>query len=210
MNELAKAIRHFIARDVIYVIGGGTVILSIAYWLDIDEKWKSYPAAIYWFGVGILYVVGYTIQELISLLGIIRTGSVRKLWRPIEFFYNRFTGSLWEDLESVDLQDANATVDWYGNERQIAKIERTITLKHISSTMGACALVSAFVVGSHFFVDYSGYDLAIASVIFAFTAVWIVMCWVKCGQEQQQTLVLSNWLKANVEAKDKQKHDQEE
>jgi len=54
MNELVKALKNFIVRDIIYIIGGASVILSFLYlFKKIGIITKDTPAAIYLLIAGI-------------------------------------------------------------------------------------------------------------------------------------------------------------
>ena len=67
MNELIKTLKNFLVRDLIYIIGGSTVIICLSYSFGILCK-SSLPTPYYLFIVGIAYAIGYTIQEIFSLV----------------------------------------------------------------------------------------------------------------------------------------------
>lgn len=62
MNELVKALKNFIVRDIIYILGGASVIISFLYLFGkIDIIRKETPTVIFLFIAGIGYVIGYSI-----------------------------------------------------------------------------------------------------------------------------------------------------
>ena len=61
MNELAKALKHFITRDILYLIGGGSVVCAFLYLFD-RLTLSPMPTAFYYLAAGIGYAVGYASQ----------------------------------------------------------------------------------------------------------------------------------------------------
>jgi hypothetical protein len=58
ISDLPKSIRDFLARDLIQIVGGGTVLTSFLYSsnrLPIDDI----PFAFTLLGIGLSYVIGY-------------------------------------------------------------------------------------------------------------------------------------------------------
>jgi hypothetical protein len=70
VKEIFGTLKDFIYRDIFYVIGGVSVLLSITLAFDIPavyEGWSGVYLAV--FG----YVVGYVLQEIISIVGLTTT-----------------------------------------------------------------------------------------------------------------------------------------
>ncbi len=76
MNELVKALGRFIRRDLVFIFGGASVMISF---LCYYGKWDSTPKipepSSLWivFGVGIAYFIGYAIQDGSSLTPFVTT-----------------------------------------------------------------------------------------------------------------------------------------
>ena len=65
MDEFIKSFKSFLYRDIFYILGGSTVILSFLYFLDLVQILKLETPLLV-FGIGISYVIGYTVQETFS------------------------------------------------------------------------------------------------------------------------------------------------
>lgn len=144
MSELIKIIRHFITRDVIYIIGGSIVILSFMYKFNRIST-TNLPVAFYILGAGVSYILGYTIQDTFSLLPFVKTRTRLQYNTFIQKLYKIFVGEdgKWELLMTINLDDARRELDSQGRERIQAQLERIITLKHIGMAIGSCGLVSS-------------------------------------------------------------------
>jgi hypothetical protein len=183
MDSIIKALQQFLTRDVLYILGGGSVIVSTSlYWgVTLPSKLES-PVAL--FVAGIAYVIGYIIQEVVSLTPILTTSHFTPN-KFITFIYKKFTN------HSLDIKEAvtnnTAFVELYPNlsERQVQQIERTITLKHVGATMGSNWLVSSI------FLILLAVDLGTKPMVFiAVTALFcslflLLMAWVKGAQQMQ-------------------------
>jgi hypothetical protein len=144
MSELIKALGRFVARDLIYVIGGATVILSFLYLfnrLSSDEL----PLAYSLFGAGLAYVVGYTIQDTWCLMRVVTMADYFEPNRFVRWLYLRFTREEWHPIERFDTYRAHRALYARETEKEnLAVFERVVSLRQVSATMGPCALVSAF------------------------------------------------------------------
>jgi hypothetical protein len=139
MNELEKAFRHFISRDVIYITGGGLIIFAFCYkFIPITDL--KLPTAIYLFLTGIAYVLGFVAQEVFSLIGIVSTGSAQP-GKFIKWLFRHWAGKEWK-INSFDIDRTTITIDEKANDKTLARIERIISLMQIGSTMAACFLVA--------------------------------------------------------------------
>jgi hypothetical protein len=68
MGELPRNVREFIVRDLIYIAGGGLVIVSFLYRFDRLPD-QDTPLAFYLLGAGAAYVVGSALQDIFSIVG---------------------------------------------------------------------------------------------------------------------------------------------
>jgi len=74
MVESLKALKDFIFRDILYILGGVSVILSILYAYDkMDVVCKDLSIFIVLYIVGISYVLGWLIQTTFSVFHIVTT-----------------------------------------------------------------------------------------------------------------------------------------
>ncbi len=68
VNELVSALRQFITRDLMYILGGSCALSSLLLLLDVSNPLLgslSTAGAFLW--VGVAYITGFSIQETLSL-----------------------------------------------------------------------------------------------------------------------------------------------
>ena len=140
MNELVKALKNFIVRDIIYIIGGTFVILSFLHLWDqncILEKFSKIeilqrtPSIIlYVVGIALAYVIAYGIQEFFSFLGLTRTSLYFQdnPNRVTQFLYNRYMNRQWQPLQPFDEDQASVTINRGASKNNMADLERRTIL----------------------------------------------------------------------------------
>lgn len=70
MNEFVKSLRNFLARDLLYIIGGTCVVASFLYLFGkLPEKQPPIPYLIILAGVA--YAIGYAVQDSMSFFPIV-------------------------------------------------------------------------------------------------------------------------------------------
>ncbi|WP_420598735.1 hypothetical protein [Neptuniibacter sp.] len=192
MNEIIKIINQFVVRDVLYILGGGSILASFAYSFGFST-FSDIQGGLLLFLAGIAYVVGYACQEFLSITPIITTSH----FKPSKFVYGtykRFTNTPKGKMLrwSTKLTNLNAFVDLYPNshERQIAQIERTINLKQVGTTMGSAWLITAIILTAKAISSHAPIDIVLAISIGFLSLVLLVIGWVKGFQQMHQLYLL--------------------
>ena len=156
MNELAKVFKNFIYRDIVYIIGGFSVILTFLHTIGkICLLTKIDCTAGYLYLAGIGYVIGYCIQDTASWIGIVTTAGYFKPGPIRIWFYERFTREKWEnvfpDINDQKKEDREKKIfqrlketEFKIKKKHRAEHERIISLMLIGTTIGPCGLISAF------------------------------------------------------------------
>jgi cell division protein FtsW (lipid II flippase) len=102
MKELVKALKNFIVRDIIYIIGGAIVIISFLYLhnrMDFLLKHANDDhTAVCLLLLGIAYAVGYCFQDTASWIGIVTTASYFRPWGILQWVYWRFEHRFWQNI----------------------------------------------------------------------------------------------------------------
>ena len=80
MGELVTALRHYIARDLVFLVSGGSVVATFLYVFSPVPILSGWPTISYVLAAGIAYVVGYAVQDICSLAGFVTTAPVQKPW----------------------------------------------------------------------------------------------------------------------------------
>jgi hypothetical protein len=165
MSKLVKSIRNFIVRDITYVVGGASVILSFLYvWGKIDVSKKTINITVvpesaniifYVIGFGLAYAVGYCLQEIFSLLHIVKTADYFRPRFPLRWLYRCLIGEKWEDVfpdipksrnrrweVTKRLRRANIMINEKASPDDKIHREWMSTFIMVCTTLGPCAMVT--------------------------------------------------------------------
>jgi hypothetical protein len=102
MDELVRALRYFVFRDVVYVVGGGVVIASYLYRFGRLPT-QDLPFALYALAGGIAYLVGWGLQDSFNLFWVVATAPIHSPGRVGRFLYWLFTRQQWPAADTFDL-----------------------------------------------------------------------------------------------------------
>jgi hypothetical protein len=182
ISDLPKSIRDFLGRDLIYIVGGGTVITSFLYSfnrLPIDDI----PLAFTLLGIGLSYVIGYAIQDLFSILRIVTTAQVPKPNRFLKWAYNRFENRSWEELPECNFNDVGQALESFlNNDRSKSHYERTISLLMLGATIGPCMSIAFIFIFVRWCLCPNSFDFVLFILSLLFGCVLVILCWLKAMQ----------------------------
>jgi hypothetical protein len=141
MDELVKTLRHFITRDIIYIIGGSSVLVSAMYYFEKLQDFQLELAG-YIFFAGISYVIGYTLQDIFCLLPGFTTCPRMTPNKLQKWLYKRFNRKEWEkpNLGNKNYFELPGRIT---NERMLAEHDRVITLMQIGTVVSPCFFISS-------------------------------------------------------------------
>jgi amino acid transporter len=157
-------------RDIIYIIGGSSLLLTLLYFFDnlqasieklsrIDRITRLFITMLF---VGFSYVIGYMVQDTSSIIGIVTTGSITKEdtddWIVREYIYERFTR---EEIQQslllsekdqklqANVQDgmesSRLKFEKNANRSERIFLHRVIALMQVGTTIGPCWLLCGFI-----------------------------------------------------------------
>lgn len=186
MDEFVKAVRRFIVRDLLYVIGGSLVMFAL---LSGLHKMPGPTAQVheYLFLCGMAYVAGYTVQDTTSMLGITSTRNISRPHRLARWCYERFSGERWAETR-VDRSDLLFLVTRVHSRLRLdilmAERERYITLMQMGTTMGPCCVLASLILLSQRFTPAPGdfCDLLLIVPLVIMGVLLTSLGWVKACQ----------------------------
>jgi len=195
MDEFFKALRHFLFRHLLFLAGGGSVVLSFAYAFGRLPA-RTDHGSIFLILAGISYVVGYALQDLCCTLFPCWTTAPKKInqwlktnpknWRRRCFrrLYFKYTGDRWHNIPRFfDFQKAEELLS---DERHIVWLERIVALLLISTIFAPCFLVSSVLLLTKMICrnwDCFAFFLAMAALIMV--PILGMLGWIKVGQLAQ-------------------------
>jgi len=146
IKEILGTFKDFIYRDLFYVVGGVSVLLSGSHAFDLPFKYTGWTG-VYMALLG--YVVGYSLQEIWSIFGVVTTSYKGPPKCFIRWAAKRFAPlEDWESLpclRQVDQKALRNCLDKHCSEYHRDRIGRTINLKQLGSSMGSSLLTTTII-----------------------------------------------------------------
>jgi len=190
VNSLVKALTKFFLRDLVYILGGGSIILSLLY---VYGKLPAGNLGIitYFIGIGLSYAIGYAVQDVLTLLRLVRTKAGVSPNKFAAYLY-RFFERRPLDFQTVINQQYEDAKRWLykeAPERFRIDHERTESLKQIGTVLGPCFALAGIVVlfgGSIKTNVPFNVALGVGAILLGI-ALWC-LGWVKVTQQAQYLL----------------------
>ena len=182
ISDLPKSVRDFLTRDLVYIVGGGTVLTSFLYSSNRLPN-GDIPVAFTLLGIGLSYVIGYAIQDLFSISRIVTTAQVPKPNRFLKWAYERFENRPWEDLPECSFDDVDHAVQSFlDNDLYRAHYERTISHLMLGATIGPCMLIAALFVFVRWCYHRNLFDFVLFALSLLLGCGLVILCWLKAIQ----------------------------
>ena len=190
MDELAKTLKHFITRDILYLIGGTSVVCAFLHLFDRLPIWPL-PNAFYLLAAGIGYGIGYVSQEILSLTPFTTTQYVTNpSWFP-RWLHDHFSPNTRFAVPSkLDITLLDIEFREHATEQSMAEFQRTITLMQVGTTLGSSAVICAAMLCAKWLWKSDPFDAALAIATALAAIILLSLGWIKC---LQHTMFLVKW-----------------
>lgn len=198
MDELTKALRNFLTRDVIYIIGGFSVLLSfLAFFGRANLRFLEQGGVmICLFLVGLSYVVGFGMQELFCLIGLLTTSFACEPRRCLfKWFYRRYTRQEWNEIPESDQDKVYTLIDEKASPKSHDELERIVCLLLLCTTMGSCSTVSGILLVVKGGLIGCCPMVWIGGVVFFFGLLFMLLSHIKAAEHRRYVYNLSVYLK---------------
>lgn len=192
IKEAFQTFGKFIYRDMLYVIGGVTVLLAIQYSFDGPTISSNTPTLIY---IGfVAYVIGYALQELLSIVGLVTTG-----YRKLKPYQLRIAEKFAPDEDWGDLLDPRCIrlgklrqcVDAHGPEDTKKRIERTINLKHLGASGASFIVAAPILLFGAYRHEWNPWALALGISALLLALILGLMSHIKSAQQRLMELAIN-------------------
>ncbi len=179
MNDLVKAISRFLGRDLPYIIGGVSLILSLEVAFGVRIVRDLSTAHLVFVGA-IGYVVGYAVQEFVSLSPIVTTAFRIVPNRFLKWSYRRWSREIELKIDAaLDYHALYYRMQSELSPDRLAALERIIVLKTFGTSVGSCWLFSSAAL-AYAGVHFSSIELAaLAGTVFFLAATLILTGWLQ-------------------------------
>lgn len=181
MDEVIKAFREFITRDLVLIISGGAVVgtfLRVFRRLpEPTDHWIMFALL-----AGIAYFVAYAIQDTLCILRVLPSAPVSSPVAFVRYMYRGFYRREWVTIErNVELDEARHKVPM-GRQPEL---ERLVTLQQIGSAGGSCIFLSGIGFLAEWLQSRSSFDIAVAIAGCVIGLVLVCLAWLKAAQRAQ-------------------------
>ena len=202
MDELVKALRHFLVRDIVFILGGAEVILSFLYLFDRVPSAPPFTWALLF--AGFAYILGYVAQDTASLLGIVRTQlrvEPNRLAAKLFEVFDRADPRVCDERGKVTLDSGESLakirefVRRFPDERIYASVERNAALKQVGTTFGSTSLFSGLLLAFRAIRTGHEFDIALAGSIIGLGILLVLLGWLKVTQQAVQVVRIYRSLK---------------
>jgi len=157
IDDLIKFSRHYVARDLSFIIGGTSLLLCFNY---VCPNTKSYIFSSdislpeYLFIAGIAYVLGYLVLDLSGIVfPKLFTTSIKKIipgkWMKRAYECHTQTKVDWEKQPDYDEDVATIFINLERSERNQAELERLTAHFIMCKTISSCWLIVGVIVFFH-------------------------------------------------------------
>lgn len=152
VKALLKAGDRFLFRDVVFAAGGGLVILSLLYLFGGVPKQD--PGTVgYTIAVVISYGLGYAIQDVLTIMRVVRTKAGVPPWSYPKLLYKLFERRevQYKHLSKEEYRTAysaakNRLYSEEGSDRDRQDHERIEALKQVGTGLGPCLVIAGLCV----------------------------------------------------------------
>ncbi|SRR6266851_7063836 len=189
MDELAKTLRYYVARDLVFLVSGGSVVVTFLYVFPFAGNPGNWPTISYALAAGIAYVLGYALQDFFSMLRIVTTAPLRQPWCVMRCVYFLFERRHWEPLrEDQDMNFLYRQLDEWDRASargEAPAYERLVMLMQIGTSGGPCAFVCAGLLGWKAHRSCLTFDIAFSIGAGIFGAALLILGRLKAAQMTQ-------------------------
>lgn len=186
MSELINALRQFLLRDIIFILGGSSVILSVFYSFH-PSGIPDIPTPYYFLAAGVAYGVGYAVQDLSCILGLVTTAHYFEPCKLVKWLYYRYERSKWQQPTRFDPHTIWIMIEQCASEETKGRLERIVVLKMMGTTMGPCAIFSAVLLFVRWYrgkyPEAATFDLTLAIFAFVLGLGLVCLAWLKAAQQ---------------------------
>ena len=187
MDALVKGLGRFLARDFVFIVAGSGVILTFCY--VFDRLWiLEMPNALYFVAAGFAYVVGYAIQDLVSLTRLFTMADFFKPGRLERTIYRRFEGHEWREIEPFDAGAVRSELDRPPEQGGLPegtrlRFERLVSLRMIGSAVGSSSLLCAALLVYRALQFREPFDVGLAVALFLLACGLVALARLKSLQQ---------------------------
>ena len=197
LSNLIKALSDFISRDIMYLVGGGSIFVTL-YYVSEQSLPNDYPAPMWLLAAGMAYGTGYAIQEILCLFPFLTTAPVFSPGRFTRWLYRRFTLDDWRSVERSDWEMNHQRFYVRAKDRNFAEYQRILALMQIGSTLGAnwlvCSIILWIYAGLHAAkCQFTLTEIVLASSTLGLSLGLISTCWIKGLQQIKYILDWNEW-----------------
>lgn len=184
------SLRTYLARDIMYVVGGGLVLFAFIRILGLDLR-TSLPTVVWLFLGALCYAIGFVVQEAVAFTThLVQSAPITHVNRRFWWACRRYgiRNPDWEILREHE-GDRQTQLQIYREwenrfleackDNLLSEFQRTNNLLHVGTVLGSNGLVAALLLLGAWAIYNRDVDLYLFAGILGFAFICIPLGWVK-------------------------------
>jgi hypothetical protein len=188
MDKLIGAFQRFIYRDLAFVLGGASVVVSFLY--SFGKLPLAPDGLTIALGLGVAYVLGYVIQDLATLCHLVRTKVAvppARIGKGLYWLYER-KSIAFKEVDSEVFEKAKKDLLLKAPESVWADHERVESLKQVGTTLGPSLMISGAMLLSRPWLATRNFETTLGVIVLGLGVALVLLGWLKVTQQAQITL----------------------
>ena len=197
INEIIKSLEQFITRDLTYITGGSTIIISFFYCYDYNYGNKI-QMIFQIYAIAISYILGYVFQELFCFLHITRTNC--SLYNPgwlVRKIYKLYVRKDLGKIKTFDQLEYEIKILQHSSKDVVGEYQRIITLKQIGTTIGPCLVIASIFICIRVIRTKSIIDIILLLQSLGIGMILISLGWLKLAQQCEYAIKICSDIDKN-------------
>ena len=180
MDQLFAALRRFLTRDIVFVIGGGALVGAFLHLFDRLPTTAD-SLILYALLAGLSYFLAYALQDSLSLTPLLTTTAVTNPTQFVRWLYRRYERRPWQPVPA----ELDESYHRFPNDEQWAEFQRIVTLQLIGTAGGPCLVGCSVLFLVRWCIHCIQFDLALTVVSVWLGLTLVCLSWLKAAQRAQ-------------------------
>ena len=187
MDALVKAFGKFLTRDLAFIVGGSSIMLSFLFVYG-HLPTAAMPTIFYLLGAAFAHAIGWAIQDSFTCLRLTRTKAGYDPSQPGKALYFLFDRKCAEPVDPKRYEEAKQWLYESAPQRFRDDHERTEFLKQEGMTLGPCFVISGFILCGKNWPLLIDFERSVAVAVLLLGLLLWLLGWLKVTQQAQYLL----------------------
>lgn len=187
MDALVKALEKFIMRDLAFIVGGSSIMMSFLFVYGRLPT-ASMPVIFYLLGAAFAYAIGWAIQDSLTFPRLTRTKAGHNPTWLGKRLYSLFDRKCAIPVDSKKYEAAKRWLYESAPQRFRDDHERTESLKQVGMTLGPCFVISGMILFGKNWLLLIDFEQSVTVTVLLLGLLLWLLGWLKVTQQAQYLL----------------------